>query len=441
MPENQSTFELDLSGTYLFISFDLVNSTAFKLKDSAWPPLFNQFFDYCRLKTKQYFPSAVDWKMVGDEILFYLPVPHVSIIADAPSRVYQIMHSCIDFLNERAQTKGILSVKSILWSAYMKEQRHFGKALAGSNYLMKEVRGGEVVLDFLGPDIDTGFRTGSLSMQGKLVVGAPLAALLRENEITKGEKHYEKNFRIVTFAQLKGVWSGRHYPIIWYHESWDSLETMFVYDEPFVSEMVARIIAQKIPDSPNIDQIHKVFSDLHKTHELDELRAGMEEYYRNNGENEIIHAISKEQLSEVHLVAMCINEHHEMLILSRSDGKYAHWDFGCSWLHMYQSIEDSLEQGYGDDVGVSLQRINGEYPPIATYSYFRDNQKKTIPGIMFLAFVSKDSVKLSNFDQFKYNDYQWVSETSYRSIAETAAVPGFYERIEKAFAEFRKISQ
>ncbi|MGM0462365.1 MAG: hypothetical protein ACQEQ4_08110 [Fibrobacterota bacterium] len=435
---NTNPMVKNLSGTYLFISFDLVNSTSFKLHDPHWPPLFNRFFDYCRLKTKSYFPTCRDWKMVGDEILFYMPVKDRSELSEAPQKVFSIMQKSIAFINENSKTKGILSVKSVVWAAYMREQRDFTSDSEEINYLVKSVKNGEIVLDFLGPHIDTGFRLGSFANQGKLVVGARLAALLTAETNTTASAALEKNLRIAAYEKLKGVWNGRRYPIVWYHEFWDRPDKMFLYDEKYTSALAANILENRIAAHTNIGDLQKVFTDLFRQSELTLLCEGMEKHRKNRHEDTDF-SIPMERLSELHLVALCINEKKELLVgLNRSEGK---WDFGCSSLQMYTTIETSLKEGYGDDFGIDLLPIDGEFPPIATYSFSMDRERLTIPGIMFLARVQKQQVSKDSLDPFVYTDFQWISRSEIYNISPKKSVPGFHRRAEKAFATYAALEK
>ncbi|ERP38958.1 hypothetical protein CALK_0447 [Chitinivibrio alkaliphilus ACht1] len=425
----------NLGGTYLFFSFDLVNSTAFKLQDPHWPPLFNQFFDYCRLKTKAYFPQCRDWKMVGDEILFYLPLRDEELLHDAPQKVYAILQKSVAFVNTHSTTAGVLSVKSVMWAARMREQRDFNSTTREENYLIKNVKRGEITLDFLGPHIDIGFRLATFAYQGKLVVGASLAALLlrqKENALCAD------NMKIVSYEPLKGVWQGRRYPIVWYHEEWNRLDKMFLYDEQFTSPLAQKILCHDIPQKNNIADLEKVFSDLHKTDELTQLAEGIAEY-RNNNPQESDFSLSLERLSELHLVALCINEDNQLLI--GKNIQEAKWDFGCSSLQLYKSIEQSLEEGYRDDFGISLVPLHGEYPPVATYSFSMDREQKTIPGVMFLARVQKNAVSQEKLDPFTYETYRWIQRSEIYDISPQKAVPGFHRRAEKAFAEYERIQK
>jgi hypothetical protein len=81
--------------------------------------------------------------------------------------------------------------------------------------------------DFLGPEIDAGFRISKFALRRRLVVSAELSCLLfRERAAYTG---IEKQLKIVSFQILKGVWTGRHYPIVWYERDWPNIaKTFFV---------------------------------------------------------------------------------------------------------------------------------------------------------------------------------------------------------------------
>ncbi len=425
---DKTILEQDLSGTYLFISFDLVNSTAYKSSEPHWPSLFNNFFDFCRLSTQDYFPTAQEWKMIGDEMLFYLPVIDLDELVGAPDRVFALLNRCNAFIEEQDES-GVLSVKGTLWSAVVQEQRLVSERLEGANYLLRAQQAGRVILDFLGPDIDAGFRVGSFARRGKLVIGADLAYLLIEEYERRQESCRSEGLRIVSLEVLKGVWQGRHYPIIWFHDAWDHPAELFAYDEPLISPLIASILNAGICDTPNINQLEKIFRDVQRVAKRALLRDGIEHYHRNNWGETIQYQVPMERLSELHLVAFCLNEKRQVLVARRKRDDL--WDFGCSSLMMYQSIEASLQRGYKEDFGVELQEIDGEFPPVATYSYAQDAENRTVPGIMFLADVSGQRV---DFDRYKYSEIRWLNRASSEEISAAEAVPGFHERLERAVA-------
>ena len=58
----------NLTWTYLFISFDLVNSTYFKSKVNSWSNIFLTFFKITERKVREKFERIEVWKRIGDEI-------------------------------------------------------------------------------------------------------------------------------------------------------------------------------------------------------------------------------------------------------------------------------------------------------------------------------------------------------------------------------------
>ena len=55
----------DVSGIYIFFSFDLVNSTAFK-KNHIWVRIFDEFFAVCKTKMDDFFDKQTGiWKTQG----------------------------------------------------------------------------------------------------------------------------------------------------------------------------------------------------------------------------------------------------------------------------------------------------------------------------------------------------------------------------------------
>jgi hypothetical protein len=73
-----------------------------------------------------------------------------------------------------------------------------------------ELSGGTTNLDFIGPDIDAGFRLSPHTRPGRLLISMDTADVLstcgRENNF---------NYHHVGWAVLKGVHEGKPYPLVW----------------------------------------------------------------------------------------------------------------------------------------------------------------------------------------------------------------------------------
>lgn len=83
-------------------------------------------------------------------------------------------------------------------------------------------------IDFLGSDIDLGFRISKFSHQNVLTLDAKLTYLLLHHKETI-KKEIEDCLKIVDYQMLKGVWRNHKYPIIWYCQKWE--KDIFRYDE------------------------------------------------------------------------------------------------------------------------------------------------------------------------------------------------------------------
>lgn len=140
------------------------------------------------------------WKAVGDELIYELEAggrKNLHRIAIAFLRAVRAMDSKIPDAGNQATTG--LRVKGAAWVAGF------------------PVRNRQVELppdkrpDFLGPDMDSGFRIAKCTRAGMLVVSVELAELLGE---CQGD-YAPMLGKIVGWEKLPGVWNDHAYPVIW----------------------------------------------------------------------------------------------------------------------------------------------------------------------------------------------------------------------------------
>lgn len=85
------------------------------------------------------------------------------------------------------------------------------------------------IIEFLGNDIDAGFRIKTNTQDRRLVISYDLAYILSR------DTDYLKNIHIITYKCLKGIWHNRLYPVIWYYDQkfveGIPFEDSFYYDE------------------------------------------------------------------------------------------------------------------------------------------------------------------------------------------------------------------
>jgi hypothetical protein len=435
----------NLTGTYLFISFDLVNSTYFKSKVNSWSNIFLTFFKITERKVREKFERIEVWKRIGDEILFYLPILELRELYNAPSKVLDIMDVIVENLyEENDSVKGVLSVKSTMWTAFVVDQEsetYSNQEKGSCNVLLKERNVDNIDLDFLGPDIDIGFRISKYSLQSKLVIDAKLACLLTKLETDLNKNSLSEYMRIVSYERLKGVWEYRHYPIVWYQHTWHDIDQMFWYDEKFNSEMVRKIVDSNGSSLQSVSILTKIFADLNKTSEIQQIKDGIEIYKKNNPDGFKTKKIPTDRLSEIHLVAICINPNNEILVAKRvkKDTLPEKWEFGCAQLHLNQTLQDAIKEDYKKDFGIDLEFLEDEPKIIGQYLIVKNKENnRKVPGLIFVARTNSTQL---NIDTTKHSEAQWMNKEQLFAIKQDEAVPKFHKRIEDAFAYLKSIDK
>jgi hypothetical protein len=167
----------------LFLSADLVGSTEYKARSAVaddrpgWLTSYEKFFRELPLvlmgqialafDEEQTVPNIGLWKVAGDEILF-------SSELRGPRECGLLLKAfcgCITLYNDRLSAEG-LGLRGCAW----------GAAFPTRNIELEipEVAGSEgegcVFRDYLGPDVDTGFRLARHADPGELVVSINAAA-------------------------------------------------------------------------------------------------------------------------------------------------------------------------------------------------------------------------------------------------------------------------
>lgn len=144
-------------------------------------------------------PVVEPWKAVGDELIYVFEIK-------SRRRLHWIV---IAFLAALRKIDGAISDRNRQHNLRLK-----GSAwVAGFPVRNRRVRlpGSKEAFDYLGPEVDTGFRIGECTRPGMLAVSVELAELLAEIPTPIRPM----TGMIVGWERLKGVWDDRHYPVIW----------------------------------------------------------------------------------------------------------------------------------------------------------------------------------------------------------------------------------
>lgn len=226
---------------YVFVSLDSAGSTAFK-EDFPfdWFNVVQRFYDNVRreLDTRTGAPGETAtrvWKYLGDEVVLMRPVADMVEIERLLTFAGDLMAA---FHKREEAFTPRLGIKGTAWIAdfpadpraaesedrvrrgegrrtRFRNRRPFqpGASTPGEDLPGRDPTVGAAPFpeDFIGPEMDAGFRLSKHTHNGLFAVSAELAYLLADRAPYKDERR----LRRVDFVELKGVWNGRLYPLFW----------------------------------------------------------------------------------------------------------------------------------------------------------------------------------------------------------------------------------
>lgn len=263
---------------YVFVSFDLCNSTKLKTRTELWINIIKRF-----INSRSFVTSELDlWKFNGDELLYTKELVSVRQLISIVQLVYQaipnIRNSLRGLLTKQYPSRGrdLIDVRATIWIA--------GISASDNHRPNNCCLSGLGSLDFSGMNIDEGFRLTKCATRNKVLIDPKIAliltacavlifsdnnrfsikitTMLNNNSPNKNDpsrdflhafaqfwkdnqeslddikeriKVCADNLRLVGYSHNKGVWDERPYPIIWYSESWTSFQEFILYDEEFNS--------------------------------------------------------------------------------------------------------------------------------------------------------------------------------------------------------------
>lgn len=291
---------------FIFFSFDLVGSTEFKnTQKKEWPEVFARFYESIIREMKAQSPNIKIWKYIGDEVLFYKKLnTRVDLFSSIPSAFEALTSSLKHLKNIPNETIKPLSIKATVWCApvvIVRGELENSLVKKAQNIALSVVyEENNTLKDFIGPDIDTGFRISRYAEKEKLVVSADFAYLLLESVPPKNvnKNTLLQNLKIVSYEDLKGIWKDRYYPIIWYFKDWEKREEELDYDGPFRSKIINNICTEKWQD---ITVLKKIFSQLELIKDIEKLLALLNEseksFESENKNNKLVAVIKDHDIN------------------------------------------------------------------------------------------------------------------------------------------------
>jgi len=202
----------------LFLSVDMVGSTEFKARltgqgSASWLDVFQTFFTTFPLMAAgqvglafledESTPALDVWKVMGDEVVFVAEPKsgeEVTLFLTALLRTMRLYEA-------RHFTEMPLRLKGTAWLADFDGQN--------IEIEIPELSGeGGAHLDYIGPDIDLGFRISKFARQGAMVVSLEVAEV-----VLAASNAAQAAFYMMGREPLKGVMFGRAYPILWMRDA------------------------------------------------------------------------------------------------------------------------------------------------------------------------------------------------------------------------------
>ncbi len=252
----------------LFLSIDMVGSTQFKARymgmaGEGWLETFRSFFTNFPLLLagqvgmeflEQEESPAVDvWKVMGDEIIF---VAEASSAGELVSILRALLRA-MKIYEERYLERLPLRLKGAAWLATFGERN--------IELDIPELSSSDATphLDFIGPDIDLGFRLSKFARPMCLVLSLDLVeAMLDAGNVDSAALY------LIGKEELKGVMFGRPYPIIWMHDAESAFD--FLPWEIEACPMVASTVtAQAATPAELLREIGEMRLYLRKMHGVD----------------------------------------------------------------------------------------------------------------------------------------------------------------------------
>lgn len=219
----------------VFLSADLVSATEFKVREpSEWPDRVRAVFTHFpadlleAVGTRHHeaklgaYPGPKIWKFNGDEILLYDYVYPDAFRGQAHLKSLVDAFASLVGRYDRELTSAGMGMRGTVWTAGFPLRNRVLRIRQGMSIPLVQSAEFEpvddatgfvdhtanVVIDFVGPDLDLGFRIASNTPPGRVSCSLDVAWLLCQDPDANGIHH-------VGWRRLKGVANGAPYPMLW----------------------------------------------------------------------------------------------------------------------------------------------------------------------------------------------------------------------------------
>ncbi len=470
----------------LFFSFDVVNSTAYKTVNYfGWAQVLNRLFKELREEVGNKISGSEMWRVLGDEAIFIVKIRSEDALREYINKIFRIMVSTIYKIKtgtffdseDLSKLQNILSLKAAAWIAIVTDlgdinNKKIEQSDTDNIFERYKSSDGREIFEFLGNDIDTGFRISTQTLDGRMVLSYDLAYLISQRTESLSHLH------IITYKKLKGVWKNKLYPIIWYHDSKAYLdlyrkeipfEDSFTFDACDENELVKEyynnissngiksdsvIREKKMYDEPNY-ALNKILQDRGLTEKIDRLQQLIKDATTDQTSGRYLDV----EYMQIHCVAVCYKcEENDIKILvaKRQETREKHqgqWEFGCAKAVIDKSFAQRIKEEYWQDFKIRIEpvldqsRSIKEPIPLALYQVehnrnTHDTNKKD-KGIITLAKITDNFDPKDFHPTTKHESVQWITEQDLPNINTTFEkhVPDFEQTLRSAFSKIKSLER
>lgn len=438
-------------GIYQFFSFDIRGSTAYKAARIDWPLLVERFYEFTWDRLRKDDNQFRFWKHVGDEILAFRQIGTLQDAWDATEHAHRVLGSVIDSLLKEFPNahRERLSIKAASWVAGCIEiksmntdavRQQFEESKITDLFTKRSYYGVEdEIPDFLGPNIDGGFRIAKNSAPGVVVLSLELAHLLGTYKAeTPRNVALHEPFRIVGFESLKGIWRERPYPIIWYCPK--TVETAFKYFS-YDDHLELESFKNQFEDNATADcgRLKSIAEDVGVYDSLESIEGVLtintelaDKVHAQAGTSEVY---SPTEPMEVHCVAVCYRKaDKKVLVARRLETRRVlpdTWEFGCAKLQEGKAFFDSMQSNYKAVFGIDIEFPHESQEPVNSFFI----KEKSVPGVIFAASVI--DATSTRINEGKHSEFKWITLEEARKLTENQkTVANFLESIERSIERF-----
>lgn len=475
----------------LFFSFDIVNSTMYKTMTGNWPLIIRSLLEDIQTRVHRIdtlFTSYL-WRVIGDEVIFVLPIQSESSLTDAVEAIFEVTQRIsislksgkfFDALKDQTlsqqeinilKSQNTLSIKATAWIAVVNSKLETPFDNIAIDYKATE-HNRHSISEFLGQDIDTGFRLKGYTQDRRLCLSVELAYLLSN---TSKQQH----LHILDYVRLKGVWNESLYPIIWYynaevlkkcqlemldHGAATPFANSFRYDETDNNEIVKNYFLRgrskrknskknkKGDESPNSNNFELAESMYSADSALRKIIADKNllpkiQYIQQHLHDEqlIIQSAPYAYPLGLHCAVVCCDViNRKILIAHRGqdhDTNPGCWEFGCAKASgqdtLVHSIKEHYQKAFGADIELVMNSSRQELQPLPIAVYeLQKAADNILKGMIFVAKVI-NTVDPAHFRaESEHDRIAWISEDEMNNYKPENAVKDFHNTLQSVFTNF-----